>query len=369
MSIKGPAVLREQNQKKLSHLVRKQNKTSRQDLAKLMGVSKNTISLIVDQFIQEGVIREVGITESRKVGRPKILIELQAGVFKSLGITLSRENIHYMITDYSLNIIEENTERIDSRQVDHVIAYLTKLIQRLLQEHKELIGIGVGIPGIVNTDEGIVYLSTKLGWKDVPLRRLLLEKNIVSASLSLIIQNNVKMTAMCASFTKEIDDDPSFFYTRIGYGVAGAFFQHGQIWDGVSWTSGEIGHISVDANGPQCICGQYGCLEQMISMHAFASWISSFATSPEQKQMDLHLQQYGKYLGNALISVINIMNPSSIVIDSPYNSNLHFKQGLLGHLQANALQIPLSQTNIQFIEQAYVQSFGAAVAVIHHYEH
>ncbi|GIP34790.1 ROK family protein [Paenibacillus sp. J2TS4] len=368
MSVRGPALLREQNQKKLIHLLRKHKQTSRKDLAKLMGVSKNTISLIVDRFINEGVIKEVGIKDSHKAGRPKILIELNADVFKSLGITLSNESIDYVVTDYCLNIIDKGSDKVDSRQVGEVVAYLTQLIQRTKQEHDGLIGVGIGIPGIVNTEEGIVYVSTKLGWKDVPLHSMLTQSAMLPDSMSLIIQNSVKMTALCAALTKEIHHNPSFFYIRIGEGIAGAFFQHGQIWDGVSWTSGEIGHLSVEPAGPPCSCGQIGCLEQMISIRSYSQWMSDREKIPTQVQIDTVQKQYGKYLGAALISVINIMNPGLIVIDSPYNSNTYFKQAVLDYLRANALEIPLSQTRIEFNEQPYIQSLGAAVAVIHHYE-
>ncbi|MFD0868648.1 Making large colonies protein [Chlamydia abortus] len=369
MAIKGPGLLREQNQKKLIHLLRKHKQTSRKDLAKLMGVSKNTISLIVDQFIHEGVIKEVGIKDSRRVGRPKILIELNADAFKSLGVTLSNESVDYVVTDYCLNIIDKGSDKVDSRQVGEVVACLTRLIQRTKQAHDGLIGVGIGIPGIVNTDEGIVYVSTKLEWKDVPLHSLLTQSAALPEHISLTIQNSVKMTALCASLTEELHHNPSFFYIRIGEGIAGAFFQHGQIWDGVSWTSGEIGHLPVEPAGPQCSCGQTGCLEQMISIRSYAQWMSEHEQAPAQEQMDDLLKQYGKYLGVALISVINIMNPGLIVIDSPYNSNAYFKQASLNYLAANALEIPLSKTKIEFNEQPYMQSLGAAVAVIHNYEH
>jgi DNA-binding Lrp family transcriptional regulator len=112
MTIKGPGILREQNQKKILSLLRKYKQTSRRDLAKLMRVSKNTVSIIVDQFITEGIIREVGVKDLQKAGRPKILIELNAGAYKAIGVVIHHNGIEYVVTNYSLEVIKKGFEKV-----------------------------------------------------------------------------------------------------------------------------------------------------------------------------------------------------------------------------------------------------------------
>jgi len=367
MSIKGPAILREQNQKMVLSLLRRYKQTSRKDLAKLMGVSKNTVSIIVDQFMKDGMIREVGVNDLQKVGRPKILIELNAESFKAIGITISRDGLEYVVIDYYSNIIQKECYKANGRNVIEVVDSVSLIVNSLLEEFDGILGVGIGIPGIVNSVEGIVYESTKLQWKNVMMLDLLKDK----IEVPLFIHNNVKMASLCSSDYEDVDTNVSSFYIRIGDGIGGAFIREGVIWDGNSWTSGEIGHISVEPEGPICSCGQKGCLEKMISHTTFMKWKTkfdkeSFNLTPEEisgKVNDL-MFLYGKYLGFSLISVINIVNPGKIVIDSPYNENQMFKTTIIDFLEQNALKIPFSNTTIHFNNKPYSQSLGAATAVI-----
>lgn len=371
MSIKGPAILREKNQKMVLSLLRRYKQTSRKDLAKLMGVSKNTVSIIVDQFIKEGTIREVGIKDPQKAGRPKILIELNANAFKAIGITISREGIEYVLVDYYLMIVKNGFLKVNGRKIEEVMNTIIRIVNQLLNEHEGVLGIGIGIPGIVNSVEGIVYESTNLQWKNVMVRELLNDK----LNKPILFHNNVKMASLCASDYGDVHTNGSSFYIRIGDGIGGAFIREGVIWDGNSWTSGEIGHISVDSEGPICSCGQKGCLEKLISLTTFMEWKEKhnnefilYTVHDYANLVNEQMLLYGKYLGISLISVINIVNPGKIVIDSPYNKNEIFKSSVITYLAENALKIPFSKTSLQFNDESYSQSLGAATAVIYKYE-
>lgn len=365
MKIKGPGILREQNQKKVLSLLRKKKQTSRKDLAKAMGVSKNTISLIVDQYVKDGVIKEVGVKDQEKVGRPKILIKLNEIAYKAIGIAIQHDGIEYLVTDYYLQSLTSGFHEMDGSNKEEVFHKIRNIVLELLDEHPEVIGIGLGIPGIVNANEGIVYESTNLHWRNTHVLDTLQE----AISVPIIVQNNVNMASLCSQMIEDEDEQKSSFYIRIGDGIGGAFTAEGHIWNGDSWTLGELGHISVDPNGPLCGCGQRGCLEKLISRKAFQEWKISFedgiSTSSEMdQQIEGQMKVYGSYLGASLVSVIHLLNPGKIVIDSPYNQSVAFQTSLLHYLEQNALKIPYSQTQITFNEEPYSQSLGAATAVI-----
>ncbi|RFB17375.1 ROK family transcriptional regulator [Bacillus sp. HNG] len=367
MKTRGPGVLREQNQKKVLSLLRQYKQTSRKDLAKAMGVSKNTISLIVDQYVKDGVINEVGVKDVNKAGRPKIVIELNQNAFKAIGIAIHHDGIEYMVTDFYLQPVTSGFCEVDGKDWEKVCGEILKIVESLLSEHPEVIGVGIGIPGIVNASEGIVYHSTNLGWKNIQVSDQL-EKSI---PVPIIIQNNVNLASLCSAGIMDESCTSSSFYIRIGDGIGGAFTAAGQIWNGDSWTSGEIGHISVDPNGPLCGCGQRGCLEKMISRKAFQEWLDQMEDKelPDgREQLQQQIKKYGIYLATSLINIIHLLNPGTIVIDSPYNQYGAFQESLLSHLEQNALKIPYSKTQIYFNNEPYSQSLGAATAVVLDFE-
>src|SRR5690625_2018646 len=112
--MKGTSILRENNKRKALSLIRRLKQSTRKDLVKEMNVSKNTISLVVDELINDGVIEEVGISESFQKGRPKILLQIKPDSYKSVGITVSKRRIDYMVINYDGYLIEENTIPNDS---------------------------------------------------------------------------------------------------------------------------------------------------------------------------------------------------------------------------------------------------------------
>ncbi|WP_010272837.1 ROK family transcriptional regulator [Paenibacillus senegalensis] len=368
MSVKGPRILREQNQKKLLALLRRLKRTSRKDLVKKMGVSRNTVSLIVDHFIKEGVIKEVGVEDPGRAGRPTILIEMNQQAFQAVGFTLYHNKIEYMVTDYFLNILEEGTLTNPWKSGREVSAIIVEKMNDLKTRYDAILGIGVGVPGVVDPFKGIVSESTNLKWYNVKLYELLRE----SIDLPIIIQNNVNMASLCSL---ELADGKrgSLFYIRVGEGIGGAYLGERAQWWETGRAAAEIGHISVDARGPVCSCGQQGCLERMIGLKTYNSWLKITDGQPlsekELKQrMEVEMAVYGTYLGISLVNVIHLLNPDKIVIDSPYNVYSAFQDAVKRHLSENALTLLYSRTALWFNDKPFSQSLGAAHAVIHHYE-
>ncbi len=374
--IKGTSILREQNKRRVLSFVRKLGETSRQDLVKEMNVSKNTISLIVDEFINEGILVEVGVKEPGKKGRPKVLIKLNEDGYKSIGISVSKTRMEYSIINYYGQVIEKKTFPNDGTDPVQTKQELLKLIRFLLQTNTNIIGIGIGIPGIVNVEKKFIYLSTHLNWKNVSLDEL------EEFNLPIYVQNSVNMGAISALHLEGDTGDGNSFYVRVSEGVGGAYIFNHVSLDGDSWTAGEIGHLSIDPQGDRCECGQKGCLELLINYKAFMEELQSFGYSPvtkdgeiivdrevvQSKDVQQVMHKYGVYLGKALVQVVHLMNPNKLIIDAPYNLFEQFQQGCLSYLKSHALTIPFQHTNIIFGNQRYNMSQGAALTSIINYE-
>lgn len=372
---KGTGILREQNKRKVLSLIRQLKKTSRQDLVKHMNVSKNTISLIVDEFINDNILKEIGFKEPGTKGRPKIIIEINKEGYKSIGFEITKKGIEYTVINYYSEIIERKFVPLNTGDPITTKKKVFALIKTLLEKYDRVLGVGIGIPGIIDSEKRLVYKSTHLGWENVSFY-----DECIQQSTKIIIQNSVNMGALCANEKEGNVGTGSSFFVRVREGVGGAFIIDNQIMSGGSWTAGEIGHISINQNGELCSCGQRGCLEQLISVSSLGeklldrgylspgeeiNWNENYILSQEFRDI---MKDFGFYLGKALILVIHLMNPDEILIDTPYNCQKEFSNACLGYLNEFALKVPYQQTRIIFGEERYSMSKGAALAVILEYE-
>lgn len=375
--LKGTSILREQNKRKVLSLIRRLGETSRKDLVNEMDVSKNTISLIVDEFIQQKVLVEVGVQEIGKKGRPKIIIKINEDYLKAIGLSISKNSIDYSVTNYYGSVIERKSVAFDCTNPHTTKKEIMRIIRILLQSYDHVIGIGIGFPAIIDSDKQHLHTSTHLGWSDVSL------KELYNISIPITIRNSVNMGAVEAVDRERISEDDSSFYLRVSEGVGGANIIKNNLIDGGSWTAGEIGHISIISYEERCVCGQKGCLEQLINYKALMKDLSLIGIHfPTLINNDLsfekeHLEsfkvkelmsKYGSYFGKALVYVIHLLNPKKVIIDAPYNMFDEFQESCLSYLSENALHIPFEYTDIIFGKERYNLSRGAALSMIINYE-
>ncbi|MFD1414541.1 ROK family protein [Oceanobacillus jeddahense] len=375
--MKGTGVLREKNKREILSIIRHVKKTTRQDLVTQMNVSKNTVSLIVDELISNNFIKEAGIKTPREKGRPKQIIELDRDGYRSIGIAIEKDYIEYVVINYYGEIIEKETYHFNCQDPIKTKGEINSLLNRLKRKYDHILGVGIAIPGIVNNEEKIVYKSVRLGWENFSIGEL------DDQNIPVFIQNNVNMSALSAVEKEEdFQTGGSFYYVHISNGVGGAYITNKQVMNGVSWTAGEIGHISVDPQGELCICGQKGCLEQLISIPSFKRVLTKEGYLPtsvnailDSEEDYLHSQkvkeiihEFGEYLGRALVPVIHLLNPNQIIIDNPYAAFNEFEKGCMSYIQQNALEIPFKKTKVTFGRSSYRKSHGAGLCAIINYE-
>ncbi|MFS0643597.1 ROK family protein [Siminovitchia sp. 179-K 8D1 HS] len=371
--LKGTSVLREQNKRKILALVRRYQQTTRKDLLNEMDVSKNTISLAVDELIQDGVLEEIGIKDPSTKGRPKILLQIKANSYKAIGITISKRIIAYSIINFDGTLIDRGEFENDGTNAETTLQFTVQLIDRLLEKYDQIIGIGIGIPGIINELEQKVSISVHLNWKDVTL------DHFSRIDIPIFIQNSVNMGAHTAIEDENLYDHQSLFYVRISEGIGGAFILDDVLIPGHAGTAGEIGHISVDAEAPKCRCGQHGCLESLINIEQFKQEMERldikwkerngfFQGIENDETLGNNLAKYGYYLGKSLVVVIHLLNPTVIVIDTPYNHVDSFQNECLHYLDTHSLPRVYKDTAIIFSTKRYDISRGAALSAIINYE-
>lgn len=373
MARKGVGLLRDFNEKRTLAYLRTNKISSRLEIARFLGVSKNTVSLIVDELIREGVVKELGVEAQKGVGRPKIQIALNPQVFLSLGLLVQEKDIEFAIINYYSEIVESGNIKINTNSAAEFLNQLAVLCQELLSRYPEVLGIGIGIPGLVDPEKGFVHYSARLKWRNVAVKEVL-EKEL---AVPVKVLNRVKAAALDPAKICQDDEAQSLFYLRIDEGVGGALIVNHNIYNGANWTAGEIGHIPIVVDGPLCSCGKAGCLEQLISTPVLEKRLAAVTGEQyRQKIVDFlrfdkdHpqvrqiLTEAGIYLGVAIAYIVNIFNPKKIVIDSPYEASSDFKSSAIESASQRALEFPFQQTHIEFTELSSSSAIGAATAVI-----
>lgn len=368
---KGPALLRQYNEKRVLAYLRQQKISSRLDISRALALSKNTISLIVDDLLALGYVEEQGVAQTSSIGRPKIHIALNPSSIKAAGIMIERQRLHWMVCDYFSQTIDEKTFSLDTSQPQSVLAEIMRHCQQLQQAWPDLAGIGVGFPGIIDHQQGILHVSSHLGWGEVNLQPLLTCADNVPVS----VWNNVKAAALIAREGESANDNDARFYLRIGEGIGGALLTGHGVYSGGSWTAGEVGHLAVLPDGPLCSCGQRGCLESLIALSAINRQL-------EQRQPGLNwdnrqqsaeivnevMSQAGQLLGKALSQIIHLMNPKTLLIDCPYNVHPLFVENTLAAAQQFTLTFPFSRTQITFVTERFNPTRGLALAMFRRFE-
>ena len=319
------------------HVVKKKNKDivlrtitamaplSRAEIAQRSGLNKATVSSLVSELIDEELIYESGPGESSGGRRPVMLLfNEQAGY--SIGIDIGVNYILGVVTDLVGNIIYEKNKSIKSLSFEDLIVLVKETIQTLINNTPKsrygVIGIGIGVPGIVDTN-GKVLLAPNLKWKNVDLLEII-KKDF---DFPIIIENEANAGAYGETRFGAGQESSNSIYISVGIGIGVGIILNGQLYRGVNGYSGESGHMTIMVNGEECTCGSTGCWEAYASEHALLkearlSKQFSVTTLEELIQLaqtkDLNtielFQKIGSFIGIGATNLIKTFNPKQVII-------------------------------------------------------
>mgnify|MGYP001282241206 CR=1 FL=1 len=302
---------------------------SRADIAQKTGLNKGTVSSLVNELIEEHLIYESGLGESSGGRRPIILLfNHQAGF--AIGIDLEVNYILGILTDLFGNIVMEIHEKLTMCEYDQVLKVLKSIIQKLIHATPdspyEIIGMGIGVPGLVNND-GVILTAPNLGWKNIRLKDEI-EKTF---RIPVYIENEANAGAYGEKNFGSKKDYHNILYISAGIGIGVGIVLNGKLFTGSNGFSGEMGHSIIVADGKECPCGSQGCWELYASEHALLKKaknanISGITDENVSIEMLMNLAENGdetviqifkeiaKYLGIGINNIVNIFNPDQIII-------------------------------------------------------
>lgn len=322
-------VVKKENKSLVLDTIRASSPISRADIANQTGLNKGTVSSLVSELIEEKFIYESGPGQSSGGRRPVMLIFNKVAGF-SIGIDLGVNYILGVLTDLKGNVYAEQFLRCKDLSFETIKSKLFNIIDSLISSAPNspygIIGIGVGVPGIINT-EGDILLAPNLEWKNIALKKII-EENY---SLPVIIENEANAGAYGEKKLGVGKNFEHIIYVSVGIGIGVGMILNNQLFRGNNGFSGELGHITIDFNGEECRCGNVGCWELYASEKSLIDIAESYgikSISNEGLSIE-HLinlaengdnkvihtfEQIGKNLGVGIHNIINIFNPQQIII-------------------------------------------------------
>ncbi|MEM8620733.1 MAG: ROK family transcriptional regulator [Actinomycetota bacterium] len=281
---------------------------SRADLSRDLGLSPVTVSGVVSDLVDDGLVVELGTRPTSRPGKPATVLDVNRDGHNIIGLDLSgARSFLGVLTNLDgsvLHRVEQDIAGADGNEA--IVAAEMLLAQLIMRAQRPVIGVGVGSPGIVD-DDGVVRSAPNLGWRDVPLRARLADVS----GLPIAVANDAN-AATVGEFTFGAGQ-PDMILVRIDRGVGSGVMIDGRIMNGARHSAGEIGHVVSGADdGELCVCGNRGCLERWLAIPR----IEAHLAEPEAQRDDI-LREAGDRLGTVLAPIVSALNLSEVVLAGP----------------------------------------------------
>lgn len=317
-------LMRQINEMLLLNLIREHGPVSRTDLAATAQLSPATVSGITGGLIDQGLVAERATGESTGGRRPVLLaFNTDAGI--ACGVKLTDSEIVVVLTDLDARVLDQRTQPFgDDRSPAQFVRQLAELIGKITSSHptKRLFGVGIGMAGGIDRPSGVCRFSPFLHWHDVPVRDLV-ERAL---DLPVVVENDVNTLTFAEGMFGAGSSSRSFIVVTLGRGVGFGMMLNGSLYRGDRGLGGELGHVTVDVDGPPCECGKHGCLESLVGLPAVMRRIQD-ATGREIAMSDVEalagagdratleiLDEVGSILGLQLANLVNLLEPSLVII-------------------------------------------------------
>lgn len=280
---------------------------SRADIARATGLTKVTVSDVVSDLIDDGLVQESGTSEVARPGKPSTLLAFNPAGRDVIALDLAAPD-RFRGAVYSLRGERQATREVALRGAIGAEALhlaITLASDLAAQTTRPVLGVGVGTPGTVDT-AGTVLSAPNLAWHDVPLQTLLAD----DLSLPVRVENDANVAVLAERRFASGSDD--LVRVQLSRGVGAGLLVGGTLVHGAASDAGEIGHVVIDEAGPLCSCGKRGCLETWTSVPSLTARIEA---DPAHRA-DV-LAQAGHRLGLALAPVVGMLGLQHVVVGGP----------------------------------------------------
>ncbi|MEB2629663.1 ROK family transcriptional regulator [Peribacillus frigoritolerans] len=362
------------NRSLILNIIREKGPISRADIAKLTKLTPPTVSSFVKELLEAEIVIERNLGESSG-GRKPTLLTLSEDMFHVIGMDVGSQNIKTILTGITGKVIKKSVVPLPAQTTNEALLSLmidsvSGILDHTKIDEEKIVGIGVGMHGIVDVEQGSSVFAPNLNLQDIPIKRVLEER----FNMMVKVENDGRAMSLGELWFGNGAGIDSFVCINVGRGIGAGIIINGKLYHGSHFISGEIGHMIIDIDGPQCTCGNYGCLQTFASGPSIVEWVkkemrlghSSLLTNLTKGDLEkvtgeliyssalegdtlckTALQQAGRYLGVGITNVIHTVNPRRIIIGGGVsNAGDLIMDNIIQTVNQRALTNPAKQTEI-----------------------
>ncbi|MDI9884485.1 ROK family transcriptional regulator [Streptomyces sp. HNM0645] len=322
--------------------VRSAGPLSRAAVARHTGLTRATVSSLVAELIERGLLRETDFQQDGSVGRPGRRLEIDGRAVAALGLEVNSRYLAAWSTDLAggtrqeRRLVHDATREGPERTIRALAGIAAELLDEARAAGAHTAGVGVAVPGPVDAADGSVRAAPNLGWRDVPVARLLRDLLGLPAEVPVVVDNEANLAAL-AERGRAGSRAADLVYVTGEAGIGAGIVADGGLLRGAGGFSGELGHLQVDPAGERCACGRTGCLETKVGLTAAIRTAApdlaadgpggAGALDPKELAAELlrrategdpralgGLDEIGRWLGIGLAIPVNLLNPEVIVL-------------------------------------------------------
>lgn len=363
----------------LRHIIEAPAPPSRADVAAATGLTRATVSVLVERLFQAELIRELEPTMPQRVGRPAIPLAPASGTIAAIGLEVNVDYLGACALDLSGDRLAERVIAGDFRNSDprkvlaRVAALAAEVVTELQDQGIRLVGACLALPGLVDSRRGPLRNAPNLGWRDLDVGAIL-GGHAVFGTLPLRVANEANLAARAEASAD--GQSKTFVYVSGDIGIGAGIVLNGEVYRGRHGWSGEIGHTVVDPSGPQCSCGATGCLERYAGKDAL---MLEAGLSPEQpigvlveaaergdERALRSITDAGRALGVALANLVNLVDVDQIVLGGIYAPlEPYLFDAVVAQLRVRVLSAPWATVTVRAAKVgAGAAMVGGAQAVL-----
>lgn len=328
---------REINKQIALTLIRTHQPVSRADLARLMDTNRANVTFLINELLDENLVREGARGNEKIRGRKPTFLYLNSQSGFALALDVRASRTFMMVTDSIGKQIGDIVSFPTELNPQNFVKTLGKYVRKYLNSELKMSaceGIGIVIPGMLDRESGFILNAPTLGWRDIRLRDAL---KIEFENIEIHLENSGKACALSQIWTTRGDSAAfnDIVFVSVSDGVGVGIIINGELIRGKHNTAGEFGHVPLSIDGPPCSCGSNGCWEAYISNLATLSRYFGRNIKRQPQSLETYdftiedlisrarggdskaltaLDSTARYLGLGLASIINAVDPSRIYI-------------------------------------------------------
>ncbi|MEN3185687.1 MAG: ROK family transcriptional regulator [Atribacterota bacterium] len=332
------AKVHEENLRRVIRFVHRQGTTNRVAIARALNLSLSTVTNLVAELKQQGLIQEGGSGQSTG-GRKPLLLHFNREWGLVVAVKIGARRVHVGLANLDGELKFKEVVPLISHEPQAIVGQIVHLVSQMLSRngYSRIIGMGVCCPGIIDPRKGEVIKAVNLHWENVPLQEMLAPH----FSWPVFVENSLDTGALGEKWFGVGRDVQDLLYINVGNGVGAGIISHGELLEGYQHGAGEFGHMSIDLSGPPCPCGNRGCVELYVSAPALVRKTQEYIKKGGKTRI-AHLvddisgdfscevidqaaylgdffaltlwKETGKILGRAVANLVNLLDPQVVVI-------------------------------------------------------